>query len=71
MKKITISLDDNVYYGLLTHVGRSNINQFLNNLAKFHLRSVALENGYHAMAKDFERETNAFTWGENTLDFNP
>ncbi len=69
MKKITISLDNDVYTGLLRHVGRSNISRFLNDLAKFHLQSLALENGYHSMAQDFEREKNALAWSENTLDF--
>jgi predicted CopG family antitoxin len=67
-KKLTISVEEEVYAGLHRVVGRRNISRFLNDLAKPHLLSPDLEEGYRAMAADEEREQEAEEWSEALID---
>jgi predicted CopG family antitoxin len=55
-KKLTITVDEEVYHGLHRVVGRRRISQFLNDLARPHVVRDALEQGYRAMAADEARE---------------
>ena len=64
MKKLTITIDDEVYRGLHTVIGRGNISRFLNNMARPHVVSSDIEAGYRAMAADKEREEEALVWSE-------
>ena len=66
MKKLTITVEDDVYQGLHAVIGRGKISSYLNGLARPHVVD-ALESGYAAMAKDVARETEALTWSENLL----
>lgn len=62
-KRLTISLDDDVYDGLFRVIGRGKVGQFLQELARPHvLQNVALDEGYRAMAADQEREAAASQW---------
>jgi hypothetical protein len=68
-KKLTITLDDEVYTGLYEVIGRGRISGFLNDLARPHVTSPdvetehrALEAEYRAMAADEEREAEAREW---------
>jgi hypothetical protein len=72
-KKMTITLDEAVYAGLHQVIGRGNISQFLENLARPHvLKEDTLDLGYQAMAADTEREQQAQAWGEALIqDANP
>jgi hypothetical protein len=63
-KKLTITLDEEVYHGLHRVVGRRRISQFLNDLARPHVVRDALEQGYRAMAADEAREREAMEWSE-------
>ena len=57
-RKMTITIDEAVYAGLHKVIGRSNISQFLESLARPHvLKEDTLDAGYQAMAADAERET--------------
>lgn len=64
-KKLTITVDDEVYAGLHNVVGRRRISRFLNDLARPHVLQRDLVEGYRAMAADEEREGEAADWVEN------
>ena len=64
-KKLTITVDDEVYEGLHSVVGRRRISRFLNDLARPHVISREVVEGYRAMAADEERERAASEWVEN------
>ena len=64
-KKLTITVDDDVYEGLHTVVGRRRISSFLNDLARPHVISRAIVEGYRAMVADEQRESEALEWVEN------
>ena len=64
-KKLTITVDDDVYEGLHSVVGRRRISRFLNDLARPHVISREIVEGYRAMAADEERESEAVEWVEN------
>ena len=63
-KKLTITVDDEVYAGLHSVVGRRRISRFLNDLARPHVLHRDLAEGYRAMAADEERECEAAEWVE-------
>jgi predicted CopG family antitoxin len=67
MKKLTISVSDEVYAGLYAKIGTRNISRFIDHLARAHVLDNALEDGYKAMAADASREDEAFFWLENIL----
>jgi predicted CopG family antitoxin len=64
-KKLTITVDDEVYTGLHSVIGRRRISRFLNDLARPHVLQGDLAEGYKAMAADEEREREAAEWVEN------
>lgn len=64
-KKLTITVDDEVYTGLHNIVGLRRISRFLNDLARPHVTSHDLAEAYRAMAADEEREREAAEWVEN------
>ena len=64
VKKLTITVDDDVYEGLHRRIGRRRISRFLNNLARPHVADTDLAEGYRAMAADEEREREAAEWVE-------
>ena len=64
-KKLTITVDDEVYTGLHSVIGRRRISRFLNDLARPHVLQAELAEGYKAMAADEEREREATEWVEN------
>ncbi len=49
-KKLTITVDAEVYHGLHSVIGRRRISRFLNDLAKPHVVGQNLSSGYAAMA---------------------
>jgi len=66
-KKLTITVDAEVYNGLHTVVGRRRISRFLNDLARPHVVGQDLSAGYAAMAADEAREAEAVEWTETLL----
>ena len=67
-KKLTITVDEEVYDGLHRVVGRRHISRFINELAKPHVIADALEEGYRAMAADEAREREAIEWIEGLIN---
>jgi predicted CopG family antitoxin len=62
-KKMTITIDEAVYAGLHKVIGRGNISQFLEKLARpYVIKEESLEAGYRAMAADTVREAEAAEW---------
>ncbi|MCX6349451.1 MAG: addiction module antitoxin [Candidatus Aureabacteria bacterium] len=65
-KKLTITVDEEVYEGLHRVVGRRKISRFLQDLARPLVVRSELEAGYKAMAADRVREAEASEWTEAT-----
>jgi predicted CopG family antitoxin len=63
-KKLTITLDEQVYKGLHTVVGRRRISHFIEDLVRPHVLEQDLEAAYEQMAQDAEREAEALLWAE-------
>lgn len=64
LKKLTITIDADVYEGLHHVVGRRRISRFLSDLAPAHVVGQSLAAGYAAMAADETREADAGTWAD-------
>ncbi len=64
-KKLTITIDEQVYEGLYRKVGRRRISRFLETLARPHVVDEDLAEAYRAMAGDERREAEAREWVEN------
>ncbi len=64
-KKLTITIDEEVYEGLYRKVGRRRISRFLETLARPHVVDEDLVAAYRAMAGDERREAEAREWVEN------
>jgi predicted CopG family antitoxin len=63
-KRMTISIDEKVYDGLVRVIGRRKISQFIEDLARPHVTGETLDAAYAAMAADAEREAEALAWSE-------
>ncbi|MEX0853438.1 MAG: hypothetical protein WD036_09190 [Bauldia sp.] len=66
-KKLTITVDNEVYAGLHSVIGRRRISRFLNDLARPHVARRDLAAGYREMAVDEEREREAAEWVEGVV----
>ena len=66
-KKLTITLNEEVYEGLHKVIGRRRISRFIEDLVRPHVLTHDLEAAYQQMAKDEERETEALAWSEATV----
>ena len=63
-KRMTITMDEAVYEGLVRVVGRRKISGFLESLARPHVVTDELAEGYKAMGQDEKREQEALDWSE-------
>lgn len=66
-KKLTITVDAEVYDGLHSVIGRRRISRFLNDLARPHVVGHDLARGYAEMAADEAREREADAWSEGLI----
>jgi hypothetical protein len=66
-KKLTITVDADVYDGLHAVIGRRKISQFLSDLARPHVVGKDLRTGYAAMAADETRQREARDWAEGLV----
>ncbi len=66
-KKLTVTIDEEVYEGLHKHIGRRKISKFIEELARPHVVRPNLESAYAEMAKDRKREKEAIEWAEVTF----
>jgi predicted CopG family antitoxin len=63
-KRLTITLDQEVYEGLYRTIGKRCISQFIKDLLRPHILDSNLDEGYRAMAADSEREKEAAEWSK-------
>ena len=61
-RKMTITVDEEVYEGLYRTVGKRRISQFIEDLVRPHVLNTYLDEGYKAMATDEAREAAAQEW---------
>jgi predicted CopG family antitoxin len=66
-KKLTITVDEEVYEGLHKVIGRGKISKFVEELVRPHVVRPNLEAEYAQMSKDEEREKEALEWAEGTF----
>lgn len=68
-RKLTITLDDEVYRGLHERVGRGHISQFIEGLVRPHVvESDRLAAEYREAAADTQAEADALEWIEWSPD---
>lgn len=63
-RKLTITMNDQVYEGLHRVIGRRKISQFIEALVRPHVLEKDLEAAYQRMAEDEAREAEALEWSE-------
>lgn len=66
-KKLTITVDENVYAGLYRVAGPGKISKFIENLVRPHVLEPELDAAYELMAKDTAREKKALKWSEGPI----
>ncbi|MDQ2800139.1 MAG: addiction module antitoxin, partial [Armatimonadota bacterium] len=66
-KKLTITLDEQVYQGLHHVIGRRRISRFIESVVRPHVIGQDLEEAYRQMAADERREAEALKWSEAML----
>jgi predicted CopG family antitoxin len=66
-KKLTITVDEEVYEGLHERIGRRKISKFVQELVRPYVVRPNLEPAYAEMAKDKKREREATEWAEITF----
>jgi predicted CopG family antitoxin len=67
-KKLTITIDEEVYAKLYSIIGTRKISKFIEELVKPHLISNSLADAYSLMGTDTEREDLALEWIEGALN---
>ncbi len=67
-KKLTITLDEQVYIGLHEVIGRGRISQFIESVVRPHVMETDIAAAYREMANDERRETEALAWSEGTME---
>ncbi len=66
-KKLTITVDEEVYEGLHKTIGSHKISKFVEELVRPHVVRPNLELAYSQMSKDKKREAEALDWAEMTF----
>ena len=66
-KKLTITIDEEVYEGLHRTIGPRKISRFVQELVRPHVVRPNLESAYAQMANDKDREEEAMEWAEATF----
>jgi predicted CopG family antitoxin len=67
VKKLTITVEEDVYHGLHKVVGRGHISNFIEELVRPHVLKPDLTEAYQQMAQDEARENEASEWSENLI----
>lgn len=66
-KKLTITVDEEVYEGLRKIIGPRKISRLIQELVRPYVVRPNLESAYAEMAKDKKREKEALEWAEMTF----
>lgn len=66
-KKLTITIDEEVYEGLHKTISPRKISRFIQEIVRPHVVRPNLDSAYAEMAKDNKREKEAAEWTEVTF----
>ena len=66
-KKLTLTIDKDVYEGLHKTIGRRKISKYIEDMVRPHVLQPDLDAEYTEMIKDGNREKEALEWAENTF----
>ncbi len=66
-KKLTITVDEEVYAGLHRSIGPRQISRFIQEIVRPYVVRPSYEAAYAEMSEDSERENEALEWADNTL----
>ncbi|MBI2860468.1 MAG: addiction module antitoxin [Chloroflexi bacterium] len=66
-RKLTVTVDEEVYEGLRKTIGPRKISKFIEELVRPHVVRPDLESAYEEMARDKKREKDALEWAEITF----
>ncbi len=66
-KKLTVTIDEEVYEGLRTVIGQRKISRFIEDLVRPHVVKKDMYAAYKEMATDKVRESEALEWAEGTF----
>ena len=66
-KKLTITVDEEVYEGLRNVIGPRKISRFIEDLVRPHVTKKDIFAAYKEMAADEVRESEALEWSEATI----
>lgn len=66
-KKLTVTIDEEVYKGLREVIGPRKISRFIEELVRPHVVKKNMYAAYKEMANDHIRESEATEWAEGTL----
>ena len=66
-KKLTVTIDEEVYEGLREVIGPRRISRFIEDLVRPHVTKKDIYAAYKEMAADEVRETEALEWAEATF----
>lgn len=66
-KKLTVTIDEEVYDGLREVIGPRKISRFIEDLVRPHVIKKELCAAYEEMAADEVRESEALEWAEATF----
>lgn len=66
-KKLTVTIDEEVYEGLRRVIGPRKISRFIEELVRPHVLKKDMYSAYKEMAADKIRESEAFEWAEGTI----
>jgi predicted CopG family antitoxin len=67
VKKLTITVEKDVYQGLHKVIGRGKISNFIEDLVRPHVLKQDLSAAYQQMAQDEDREREATEWADNLI----
>jgi hypothetical protein len=66
-KKLTVTIDEEVYNGLWAVIGPRKISRFIEELVRPHVVKESMYAAYKEMAADQVRESEALEWAEGTF----
>ena len=66
-KKLTVTINEEVYEGLRTVIGPRKISRFIEDLVRPHVLKKDMYAAYKEMAADKIRESEALEWTEATI----
>ena len=66
-KKLTVTIDEEIYNGLREVIGPGKISRFIEDLVRPHVTKKNMYTAYEEMAADEVRESEALEWADATF----